>query len=316
MTPASISALENQIRGYINKQRVLHGLLQKPISWNQMCSSLDVIGDTELCFDAYEVCAPPPEEAGATYLLVYGVLQALMLQQDAVCHLAEALDVPYSLDPLLREVREVRNSSIGHPTKRFGEPRAHFISRISMRKGGFQLMTVYADHRPGEFKWVDIPELIASQRKQLSLVLSGVVSVLIEREREHRAMFKDKKLADAFHSSIDYDFEKLFECVHGNGSLPGGFHVKLVRDAVGRFKSALESRGSAGAYSSVDYHLRLIEYPLDELEQYFRSPQSSRLTERDAFIFVHFAQDQLEQLRQMASEIDDDYQSNQPEDTK
>jgi len=68
-------------------------------------------------------------------------------------------------------------------------------------------------------------------------------------------------------------------------------------------------RGITGAYDSVEYHLRLIEYPLEELAYYFQSPESSRLSERDAFIFVHFAQDQLEELREMAAEIDADYQA-------
>jgi len=279
------------------------------MSWNQLCSSLDVIGDTELCFDAYEA-APTPEEGGPTYLLVYGVLQALVLQQDAVRHMAEALDIPYTPDPRLRDIREVRNSSVGHPTKRSGKPRAHFISRISMSKRGFQLMTVYPDHGPGEFKWVDIPKLITLQRKQLATIMFGVVSALAERDKEHRAMFSDTKLADAFHSSIDYDFEKLYECVHGSKPIElGTLHVKLICEAVERFKTALAARGSSGAYDSVEYHLRLIEYPLDELDRYFRSPQSSRLSERDAFIFVHFSQDQLDELRTMAAEIDDDYQA-------
>ena len=43
---------------------------------------------------------------------------------------------PFDPDPLLTEIREVRNSSVGHPTKRRGETRTHFISRITMSKGG------------------------------------------------------------------------------------------------------------------------------------------------------------------------------------
>jgi hypothetical protein len=306
---STIPALENQIRNYINRARIRHALLQNTISWNQLCSSLDVIGDTELCFDAYDN-VQAPSEAGAIYLLVYGVLQALILQQDAVRHLAEALNIPFISDPLLTEIREVRNSSAGHPTKRHGEPRSHFISRISMSKDGFQLMTAYADHGPGEFKWVDIPKLIADQRSRLSTVMTNVVAALAERDREHRAMFNDAKLVDAFHASIDYDFEKLFECVHGNKPTElGSLHVGLIRDAVERLKSSLAARGSSGAYESVEYHLRLIEYPLEELAHYFKSPASSRFSERDAFIVVHFAQDQLEELRKMAAEIDADYQA-------
>jgi len=209
---STISELEAQIRRHINRARTQFVLLQNSQSWNQLCSSLDVIGDTELCFKAYEDSPPPPAD-GATYLLVYGVLQALILQQDAVRHMAEALETRFASDPLLHEIREVRNSSIGHPTKRNrGEARSHFLSRMSMSKNGFQLMTVYPDHAPAEFKWVDIPALILRQRMQLRMVMTQVV--LEARDQEHRAMFKGTKLVDAFPAVLDYYFQKVFESTH------------------------------------------------------------------------------------------------------
>src|SRR5690242_8032435 len=170
MQVTSIRALEHQIRDFINGARKQHALLKDSRAWNQLCSSLDIIGDTELAFDAYEI-APETDDPGAVYILVYGVLQALVLQQDAVMHLAEALGLKYKVAPPLQEVREIRNASIGHPTKRLGQPRSHFVSRISMRKGGFQLMTVYPDHGPAEFKGISLPALIAKQRSQLQAVL-------------------------------------------------------------------------------------------------------------------------------------------------
>ena len=100
--------------------------------------------------------ASDTDGAGAIYILVYGVLQALGLQQDAVIHLAEALGMKYELDPLLKEVREVQNASIGHPTKRVGRARAHFICRISMTRAGFQLMTLYPEQGPTEFRGVSL----------------------------------------------------------------------------------------------------------------------------------------------------------------
>lgn len=307
---STISGLEDQIRRHINRARTQFVLLQNSQSWNQLCSSLDVIGDTELCFEAYEDSPSPPTD-GATYLLVYGVLQALILQQDAVRHMAEALEIPFAPDPLLQEIREVRNSSIGHPTKRNrGGARSHFISRMSMSKNGFQLMTVHPDHTPGEFKWVNIPVLISGQRTQLRVIMTQVVSALEARDQEHRAMFRDTKLVDAFPAVLDYYFQEVFESTHGSKPAEyGGLHVKLIQEAVERFKSALHNRASCGAYDAVEYHIRLVEYPLEELAGYFRSPRPSRLNEQDAYIFASFAQDQMEQLREMAVEIDSDYEA-------
>jgi hypothetical protein len=307
MSDTTISQLEQQIRDFINRARKQHALLKDSGAWHQLCSSLDVVGDTELAFDAY-ADAPDTDDDGATYILVYGVLQALILQQDAVQHLAEALGLTYERDPLLREVREIRNASIGHPTKRFGRARTHFISRISMSKSGFQLMTLYPDHAPAEFKGVSLPGLISTQRARLRSVLEQVAAALKKEEGEHRAMFRNQKLAATFPATIDYYFEKIFESISaGHSPEYGGLHVRLVAEAVQRFKSMLMDRGLAGAYDSVEYHLGLVSYPLEELAHYFAAPSQSRLNGRDAFIFTQFAQDEIQTLQKIATEIDDSY---------
>lgn len=48
-----ISKLEDAVREFINTGRHQSSLLQSRETWNQICSSLDVIGDTILCIDDY-----------------------------------------------------------------------------------------------------------------------------------------------------------------------------------------------------------------------------------------------------------------------
>ena len=48
MPEGSISALEQQVRDFINRARKQHTLLKDSRAWNQLCSSLDIVGDTEL----------------------------------------------------------------------------------------------------------------------------------------------------------------------------------------------------------------------------------------------------------------------------
>ena len=307
MPEATISELEQQIRDLINDARKQHVLLKNSANWNQICSSLDVIGDTELAFEAYDK-APPTDDAGAIYILVYGVLQALVLQQDAVRHLVEALGLNYESGPLLPEVREVRNASVGHPTKRFGLVRSHLISRISMTKTGFNLITLYADQYPRQFKGVNLPELVATQRSQLRTSLNQVVALLQKEEAEHKAMFKDDKIAAAFPPTTDYYFAKIYESIPASKpSEYGRLHVELIVEAIERFEAKLAERGVAEAYDSVKYHLDLVSYPLQQLKLYFDHCEPSKLNERDAYIFVHFTQDEINTLRSMAAEIDESY---------
>jgi hypothetical protein len=182
----SVAELEQRIRDFINNPRKQHALLQDTAVWNLLCSCLDTIGDTELAIDAYKV-SDNPGTGGAAYLLVYGVLQALFLQQDAVENLCQALAISYTRDPLLNDIREIRNDSTGHPTKRGGgKGRAYnFISRASLTKEGFDLMTTYPDSRSPLFRHVKIPSLLDSQRDILQKVLSEVLEKLKIEEAEH-----------------------------------------------------------------------------------------------------------------------------------
>ncbi|MEA2583880.1 MAG: hypothetical protein QOF33_1965, partial [Thermomicrobiales bacterium] len=113
-----------KIRDHINGPRLNYILSRNSGKWNQLCSSLDIVEDTQLAIDAY--CAADDSadgtnrNVGQQYLALYGLLQALFLQQDASAHLCEALDIPFDLKdfPRLDAIRDVRNASIGHPTKK------------------------------------------------------------------------------------------------------------------------------------------------------------------------------------------------------
>jgi hypothetical protein len=304
----TISELESQIRDDINNPRKQHTLLKDRASWNKLCSSLDTIGDTEQALDAY-MEMKEPESDGEKYLMLYGVLQVLFVQQDAVAHLAEALDIPYSADPTITEIREVRNDSIGHPTKRGrGKGKAfNFISRISMSKNGFTLLTTYATDDT-KFQDVNIPQLIESQRNILRTTLNGVIEKLKEEEMKHRDQFKDKKLADIFPQTLSYYFEKIGESIHGSKSSEfGAIHVKIIAETVDRFKDALSERGILEAYDSISYELDLIEYPLGELRKFFENQEESKLNSKDAYIFTYFISKHIDSLIRMAKEIDEEY---------
>jgi hypothetical protein len=93
----SIDELEQQIRDFINNPRKRHALLQDTAAWNMLCSCLDTVGDTELAISSYEQSSNPPA-VGDTYLLAYGILQELFIQQDAVENLCQALAIDYVPD--------------------------------------------------------------------------------------------------------------------------------------------------------------------------------------------------------------------------
>ena len=194
-------------------------LLQDTAVCHQRRSSLDVIEDTDYCLEAFltkdiegldedgdkyviedtDYCLEAfltkdieglDEDGnkyvlatGTKYMYVYGTLQALFVQQDAVKHLAESLQIPYTCDPSLKEIREIRNDSVGHPTKRGKGSAFNFISRVTIDNQGFKLSTAYADGRDDFRRPVDIPDLIRTQRDVFIGVLRDVLERLEERLR-------------------------------------------------------------------------------------------------------------------------------------
>lgn len=155
---------------------VLDGAEQRMLN-----SCLDVIEDSNACLDA--PFAPESDDLhlddANKYMYIYGKMQALILQQDAVSHFLNATAFEYTIEPL-KYIREIRNKSVGHPTLRGkGTGRTfHFITRVSIRSEGFELTTVYADSRPDCTEKISLYDLIAKQRRYLSQILENFIAYL------------------------------------------------------------------------------------------------------------------------------------------
>lgn len=306
----SISELEKEIRKRINTPWKQNALLQDTAVWEMICSCLDTIGDTELALDAY-LEVEWPEEDGARYIIIYGVLQVLFVQQDAVANMADALDITYERDPLLKEIREVRNDSVGHPTKRgYGDGKKfNFISRPTLRKTGFKLMSTYPDDRPPTFEDVKIEDLIRTQRDKLKDFLTEVISKLEKEDMEHKDEFSDHLLQDLFPEMLRYHISKVGEAIYG--SRPN--EVSLVdleslEKTIDKFEKRLAERGEAGAFSEIDRTIDLLKHALKRLRRYIEGHDGLGMTEQDAYIYFSFTSNRFEELKEFSREIDEPYQ--------
>lgn len=277
--------------------------------WHMLCSCLDAIGDTEMALTAYreETQSLP---MGKRYLTVYGVLQALYLQQDAVQNLATALKIPYQRDPLLTQVREVRNDAVGHPTSRYGKAFI-FLIQMSLTESGFGLMTTYADGRPPRFSSANVRDLLATQQTTVYTVLERFIATLREDERRHREAFRNVNLAAIFPDALSYYFEKVYEGIHRPDLHEfGAVHVDHILEIVESFEKALGDRGLIAAYDTITYEIAEVRWPLEELRRFLRDDPSSQLNDKSARIFAFFCVKSLEQLRHTANEIDEEYAQN------
>lgn len=135
----SPSKLISSLRSRINESRRRSMVMQDLHDWHRLCSAMDAIQDTEDAIQAYEV-HPPTRSTGERYLLLYGLLQAMFVQQDALKSIALALKINFEEDKELKEIRETRNETVGHPTEIRRKKVKYYatISQTSVTKSHFQ----------------------------------------------------------------------------------------------------------------------------------------------------------------------------------
>ena len=300
---------EQRIRDLINSPRRLHALLSDRPRWNRVCAALDTLGDTQLAIDAYVAEEISPKGAGPLYLVLYGILQVLYVQQDALKDLAGALNRALEIPQALRDIRDARNASIGHPTfYRYGAY-SNTINRSSMSVAGFELYKWPQDGDP-EITYINVSELARQQTDLVRRSLEEAAMALEEEERDHRKQWRRDPLAPKLDDGIGYAFEKLSEGVRRpDEPHMARWGLQTIEERIEKFKEALDQRGLLGAYPmSIDPILEEVEYPIARLGQYLDGKRDG-FGPADAEIFVYFLRSKLDELLRLARELDEDYAS-------
>jgi hypothetical protein len=273
---------------------------------------MDVVDDVDSALAAY-LDNEFPEETGEKYLRIYGAMQGLFIQQDALLDLIKAIHPAKGicLNDVLKDIREARNASVGHPTqlKRKGVLSAHGIVQHSMCKDGFSLLS-YPEKDGKMFKHFAVRELIEKQRAEAVRILSEVVEDLREQEEVHRARFREVKLMAEF-NQVSYAFEKIFEEIRGDfPRVLGSWAVDHLRKSLDDFETRLKERGvGVDSYDSIEYLYEEIEHPLTELTKFIKREPSEILSNKSAVVFAEALRTYFDQLRHIAEEIDQEYSS-------
>ncbi len=302
----------SKIRDLINSSRKQNILLQNSILWHMLCSCMDTIEDTELALESFLKLDTDSSDEGRNYLRIYGALQGLIVQQEAVENLHEALKMPYSKDASLEKIRDIRVGAIGHPTNRRNKKEFNFINRSTLTAHSFELLTFYRtnsgnDELKSKRENINIPDLIATQKSVFVDVLNNIIDTLQKEEIEHRQKFSGKKLTDAFRHTR-YLFQKVLEAT----ILPDSPHVELVGvhvdqilKSVETFKTGLKERGELD--DNFAYRYESLDYAFRHIKAFFHAPDETHIHREDTYILADFAQRQVQELKDFAQEIDERY---------
>lgn len=303
-TLEEISELENIVRGHINTHRYQAELLKKSRTWNQICSSLDAIGDVVFAISSY-IESEFPEDDGLKYIYIYGILQSIIIQQDAMKHLSESLGLKYKISEPLKMIRKIRNASIGHPTEHKDNGRRYYnsISRCTMQKYGFDLL-MFSESKPFNIKRIDLLEIVEVQLEGIKNSYMKLSGKLTEIDKMHKKHFKRKRLLDVFHSVLGYYFDKISEGIHtsshGNREF-GLVHIKKLRETYRNFEEGLRDRNELR--KDIECDLKEYKHAINQLEKYL-SGKNDGMIELDAYIYYYYLREKNEEYVQIAKEID------------
>lgn len=134
----NIQRLASSIRDYVNTYNLYKCYKANPDKWNMLCVSMDTLGDTceaLLNFESEGI----EGNFGEKYLRLYGILQGVFLQQDAIKYLCKSLGqtFPQKLEQgssNWKTIRNLRNLTVGHPVevKINKTVKRCFITRVSI----------------------------------------------------------------------------------------------------------------------------------------------------------------------------------------
>jgi len=120
---------------------------------------------------------------GDKYLKLYGVLQAVFLQQDSIRKLYEIfLNVDFSPEPssAWARIRNLRNLSTGHPIKSKGDKYCQ-IARITLGKNGFKILVWDKKERQNVSEDIDLHELLQSYKEEIAFHLETIHKAQIQK---------------------------------------------------------------------------------------------------------------------------------------
>lgn len=144
--------------------------------------SLNVAEDAMAAISCY-LSGGIGNDVGERYLRLYGVLQAVFLQQDAISMLCK-LFLGSWIEPVLpsawQKVRTLRNLTVGHPIKRGGKDHIErsFLTQISLQDDGFDYQVWHKNTSTFSFERAELITLLMEYAEEAVQSLEGLLPVL------------------------------------------------------------------------------------------------------------------------------------------
>ncbi len=264
---------------------------------------MDTIEDTYEALSEYLKLPPKfhPRESG--YIYVYGVLQALYVQQEAVEHLCMSLKIPFDRSNKLKEIMSVRNDVVGHPTDRKKGKKKIFVmlNRMSIEKRGFRYMQL-SDDSPSQYEFVDLESAVQFQMSEIEKEDIRITKLIEEKDEMHSKQYRDVKLASIF-NNCKYSLDNLQECVN-NPDRPD--LSSILNESYKKFVKAMQERLEWS--DMLHEKFWTLQWSLDWIDGYLATRPNLGINDPLPSIVAYYITHKFPELLVIAIDIDREYE--------
>lgn len=275
--------------------------------WSKLWTAVDNVEDTQSAIEEYSSLKE------FSRLAVYGLLQAMFVQQDAIRHLEEAIKIKvvnYKTDyPDLFKIRDIRNETIGHPTETKRKDKGISYTSISPTKN-LEVLEYGVWAKSGfEHKTISLKEIIGTQHDLLIKEIDRVIKKIKADEAKHRKKHGKKSLVELLNQT-GYHIQKLWSSEKSRDY--SRINFDFLKSRYEEFKQEIKKRYKI---KKVDEHgvqipgLVLVFQKVDKLLPRIEKMifMSKGVDEFDLDVYVESLDHAFDELRVMAKETDEEF---------
>lgn len=277
------------------------------LKYNQTFTSIDLIEDSQIAIEEFE-SAQSLGKQGRSTLLIYGLLQSLFLQQDGLYHLYkcvvnENIKLTDFFDSFAfdKDIREVRNDIAGHPTNRKNNE-FYFIAKGPVSKERF----TYAGYTP-EFRKVevDLKTLISKQSEFTRNVLQTILDNILKKIEMKKDEHKNKALKEMI-VGADRNIQLIYRGIRDvDRKFQGEWGISGIKNTLDEIRIELNTRYNNNLPSGISEVFRLTDYIIARFNEWWT--ENNLIENKDAEIFLDSLERQLDELKEMLIEIDEEF---------
>ena len=277
-----MNLLTNAIREKLINGRILKSVLLKDEKkWNLMCGSLDSIESAQMAINAYKEFKKDSTDRGLQVLKIYGLFQSLYVQQDSVRNLFESLDIKlknFKKYPKLYRIRNLRNKSIGHPSKIREKNSSH---SFLLNEDSLELFS-YTEKGEFDYETYKISGCINIQNKEFCKIIKEAIEKINTIEQNHKGEFMSTKFRKMFPENFKNSVFLVFNAINfkedeDSATGPqkiaiktkvsqGSGSIEELIQSIQEFRKEFERRKLSDDF--VDRILNNVDYPLKKLKDY------------------------------------------------